>query len=106
MAHRTDICRGAATASATSTKVTKRVTWTMCVCSIMPLVCMAPGVPLGDAKTGHEPGVSTSTVDLADALLRDAVENRKAGRTNRVLTGAASRPSPAPWPRQACLHRR
>lgn len=36
--------------------------------------------------TGHEPGGSTSTADLADALRREAVEDRNVGHTLQVLT--------------------
>jgi len=56
--------------------------------------------------TGHEPGVSTSIADLANALLREAVENLNVGRTLQVLTDDGKPPYLLLLARQSSLHRR
>lgn len=56
--------------------------------------------------TGHEPGVSTSTADLADALLHEATGSRHIGRTLQVLTDVDKPPYLLLLARQASLHRR
>lgn len=56
--------------------------------------------------TGHEPGVSTSTADLADALLREAVADRHVGQTLQVLTDDDKPPYLLLLARQGSLHRR
>ena len=57
--------------------------------------------------TGHAPGVFTSTVDLADALVTEAVGNRPHVRAVlEVLTDADTPSLPALIARQASLHRR
>ena len=56
---------------------------------------------------GHEPGVFTSTVDLADALVAEAVSERpRAGEVLEVLTDDGTPTLPALIARQASLHRR
>jgi len=56
---------------------------------------------------GHEPGVFTSTVDLADALVAEAVTDRPSvGAVLEVLTDAGTPSLPALIARQASLHRR
>lgn len=56
---------------------------------------------------GHEPGVFTSTVDLADALVSEAVSDRpQVGAVLEVLTDADTPSLPALIARQASLHRR
>ena len=56
---------------------------------------------------GHEPGVFTSTVDLADVLVAEAVSERpRLGAVLEVLTDAGTPSLPALIARQASLHRR
>ncbi len=56
--------------------------------------------------TGHEPGVSTSTADLADLLVRAAVDDLHVGETVQVLTDTGKPPYLLLLARQASLHRR
>jgi nucleoside-diphosphate-sugar epimerase len=56
--------------------------------------------------SGHEPGVSTSTADLADALVREAMEDLHVGHTLQVLTDTGKPPYLVLLARQASLHRR
>lgn len=56
--------------------------------------------------TGHQPGVSTSTADLAHALLAEAVENLHVGRTLQVLTDTGKPPYLLLLAKQSSLHRR
>lgn len=56
---------------------------------------------------GHEPGVFTSTLDLADVLVTEAVTERpRVGAVLEVLTDVATPTLPALIARQASLHRR
>jgi nucleoside-diphosphate-sugar epimerase len=56
---------------------------------------------------GHEPGVFTSTVDLADALVAEAVSERpRVGEVIEVLTDDGTPSLPALIAGQASLHRR
>ncbi|WP_295700350.1 NAD(P)H-binding protein [Lapillicoccus sp.] len=54
---------------------------------------------------GHEPGVSTSTADLADALIRSAVDGMGIGQTLQVLTDDDKPPYLLLLARQSTLHR-
>lgn len=56
--------------------------------------------------SGHEPGVSTSTADIADALISEATENLNVGKTLQVLTDTGKPPYLLLLIRQASLHRR
>lgn len=52
----------------------------------------ANGVSQYRCPAGHEPGVSSSTADVADALIREATQNRNIGRTLQVLTDSDKPP--------------
>lgn len=56
--------------------------------------------------SGHEPGVSTSTADLAHALIRAAVEGVGIGQTLQVLTDDDKPPYLLLLAKQMSLHRR
>ena len=59
------------------------------------------------STTGHEPGVSTSTADLADALVDEVVgDDQHVGETLEVLTDDGKPPFLLLLARQATLHRR
>ena len=67
----------------------------------------AEGLSAYRSTTGHEPGVFTSTVDLADALLAEVVGERPHLRAVlEVLTDIGTPTLPALIARQASLHRR
>ena len=57
--------------------------------------------------TGHEPGVFTSTADLADVLIKEASDDSPhVGSVLEVLTDAGTPTLPALIARQASMHRR